>query len=104
MGHLVYGHDKFEIEDRLLAHLQHVIVAKLRKQEAFLCSWTVEPAQGSGQIAIWIDAGLPLTFRFDGSRPISINRTWLNAMVERSYTTAGLELMPESEYPETPAS
>lgn len=101
MGSLRYGADQIPIDDRTLAHLQLVIVAKLRKGEAFLLTSTIDPAQGSGRFAAWIDSGVPIFFRFEGSRPISINRAWLEAMIDRSYTTTGLEIMPESEHPET---
>ncbi|MGG7507494.1 hypothetical protein [Plantibacter sp. YIM 135249] len=82
--------------------MQLVIVSKLRKAEPFLLSWNVGVDQGSGQVAMWIETGIPLAFHYDGSRQITLNRAWLNAMIERSYTTAGLELMPESDHPDTP--
>lgn len=72
-----------------MAHLQLAIVAKLRKGEAFLLTSTIGPAEGSGRYAAWIDSGVPISFRYEGSRPISINRAWLDAMIERSYTIAG---------------
>lgn len=86
------------MDDRLLAHLQMVIGAKLRKGEAFLLSGAIDPERGSGRYAAWIDSGIPIFFRFEGSRPVAINRVWLEAMLDRSYTIAGLEVMPESEY------
>jgi len=101
LGTLRYGSDTVSIDDRTLAHLQVVIVAKLRKNESFLLSGTIDPAHGSGRYAAWIDSGVPIFFRFDGSRPIAINRAWIEAMMDRSYTIAGLDVMPESEHPDT---
>lgn len=100
MGTLRYGTESLELEDRTLAHVQLVVVSKLRKGEGFLLSWTIDPSQGSGRFSLWVESGVPIVFRFTGSRPIAINRTWLEAMLDRSYTVAGLELMPESDYPE----
>jgi hypothetical protein len=97
-----YGTDHLELDDRTLAHVQVVVVAKLRKGEAFLLSWNVDPEKGSGRYALWMETGVPIVFRYEGSRPIRINRAWLDAMMERSYTLAGLDLMPEGEYPDTP--
>jgi hypothetical protein len=102
MGTLRYGSDHLELDDRTLAHVQVVVVAKLRKGEAFLLSWNVDPEKGSGRYALWMETGVPIVFRYEGSRPIRINRAWLDAMMERSYTLAGLDLMPEGEYPDTP--
>ncbi|MDD9151372.1 hypothetical protein PUY80_02190 [Plantibacter flavus] len=103
MGTLRYGNEALELEDRTLAHVQMVVVSKLRKGEAFLLSWTIDPAHGSGRYAIWIETGVPIVFRFTGSRPVALNRTWLQAMLDRTYTPAGLELMPETDYPELSA-
>jgi hypothetical protein len=102
MGTLRYGSDHLELDDRTLAHLQVVVVSKLRKGEAFLLSWNAQPEQGSGRYALWVETGIPIVFRYDGSRPIRINRAWLDSMMERSYTLAGLDLMPETDYPEPP--
>lgn len=101
MGSLRYGSEHLELDDRSLAHVQLAIVAKLRKHESFLLSWDVDPSRGSGRYSAWIDTGIPIVFRFDGSRPIAINRNWLDAMLERSYTVAGLEIMPERNHPDT---
>lgn len=101
MGSLHYGSERLELDDRTLAHVQLVIVSKLRKNESFLLSWSVAPGRGSGRYSLWIDTGFPIMFRFEGSRVIRLNRAWLDAMMEHSYTVAGLELMPENEYPDT---
>lgn len=101
MGHLQYASEQFNIDDRTLAHVQLVIVAKLRKNEAFVLSWGIDSTHGSGRRSLWIDRYIPILFQFDGSRRIQINRRWLDAMTQRSYTATGLELMPESEHPDT---
>jgi hypothetical protein len=101
VGYLQYSFEQFNIDDRTLAHVQLVIVARLRKNEAFVLSWGVDPAHGSGRRALWIDRHIPIVFQFDGSRRIQINRRWLDAMMQRSYAVSGLELMPEGEHPDT---
>ncbi|MGG7463288.1 hypothetical protein [Plantibacter sp. YIM 135347] len=98
MGILHYGTERAELDDRALAHVQLLIVSKLRKQEAFLLSWTVEPQHGSGRISVWVDAGVPIGFRFDGSRAPAINRAWLEHMVEQSFTVTGTEVTSEAEF------
>jgi len=101
VGTLRYGPDQLPFDDRTLAHLQVVIVAKLRKNESFLLTGVSDPSRGCGRYAAWIDCGVPIFFRYDGSRPVSINRCWLDAMLEHSYKVTGLEVMPESECGET---
>ncbi|MGG7463292.1 hypothetical protein [Plantibacter sp. YIM 135347] len=97
MGALIYGSGPaLELEDRTLAHVQRVIVAKLRKREPFQLGWAIDPQHGAGRISLWIDAGVPISFRYRGSRPIEINRSWIERMLEQSYTLDGLDVHEES--------
>ena len=96
MGLLIYGPTSAEIEmdDRLLAHLRIVILTKMRNQESFSLSWTLDPAQGSGRETLWVHPSIPLRFRFFGSRPPAINRAWIDQMVQTA-NRGELRIMPE---------
>jgi hypothetical protein len=97
MGHLIYDGGTAEVlmDDRTLAHLQTVIVSKLRRQESFAFSWK-EPAQtGDGRSTIWIYPTVSLRFRYDGSRIPSLNKAWLHALIASSHSAEGLYCMPE---------
>ncbi|MGG7465984.1 hypothetical protein [Plantibacter sp. YIM 135347] len=99
MGSFRYGaNNAAELDDRVLAHVQLLIAAKLRKREGFMLSWTVEPEHGSGRVSIWVDEGIPLSFRFDGSRTPLINRAWLNHMIDQSYSVPGTEITSEADF------
>ena len=54
MGKLIYGAPTWsvEFEDRALAHLRIVIIAKLRRSESFTFSWKFEAAYGSGRSSL----------------------------------------------------
>ena len=97
MGKLLYSNAGIEIgfEDRALAHLQLVIGAKLRRGEKFFFSWQDNVSVGSGRSSIWIDSSIPLYFKFSGSKPVSINREWLEMLTASSNTAAGLVFMAE---------
>lgn len=98
MGYLIYGSAaEYEIDDRVLAHLKIAIVAKLRLQESFLVNWTVLPEMGSGRVSIWISPGVPLEFRFAGSKPPELNRVWLDALARSAHGLRGMVVMAESE-------
>ena len=98
MGYLVYGTGaEYEIDDRALAHLKIAIVAKLRLQESFLLNWTIPAEQGSGRVSLWISPGIPLQFRFSGSKPPELDRVWIDAMSRSSHGVRGMVLMAESE-------
>jgi hypothetical protein len=48
MGRLTYdSHFSVDFDDRTLAHLQLVIVAKLRRNEAFFLSWRDDPQRAA---------------------------------------------------------
>lgn len=98
MGYLIYGSGaEYEIDDRTLAHLKIAIVVKLRLQESFLINWTVPAEEGSGRVSLWVSPAIPLQFRFSGSRPPELNRTWLEALALSSHGTRGMVVMPESD-------
>jgi hypothetical protein len=94
VGSLIYGTAGIQIDfdDRLLAHLEAVFNAKLRRRESFLFSWRDDPSVGDGRGSIWIDAGIPIYFRFNGSRVPALDREWLEQLVLAASSTRGLAL------------
>lgn len=97
MGKLLYGSLKSEIQldDRVLAHLQAVISSKLRRNEGFFLNWKDDPAVGDGGSAIWIGPGIPMFFKYYGSRPIELNRSWLETLTMSANSNGGLQLTEE---------
>lgn len=70
MGHLAHDQGTLHLrrEDHTLAHLQIVIVNKLRRRESFAFSWVEPVSSGSGRGTIWLHPSANLLFRFDGNR------------------------------------
>ncbi|WP_022880580.1 DUF7882 family protein [Gryllotalpicola ginsengisoli] len=98
MGTLVYAASvAYEIDDRVLAHVKIAISAKLRRQECFLLNWTIPNDRGSGRVSIWLAPGVPLEFRFSGSKAPELNRRWLDALERSSHGVRGMVLMNEQE-------
>jgi len=95
MGSLTYDSIVIEFEDRLLAHLQIVIVNKLRRRESFAMSWRDSPDVGDGRSAIWLDPSIPIYFKFDGSRVPAINREWVERLAESAAGSHGLVVTGE---------
>jgi hypothetical protein len=95
MGRLHYGGDVIEFDDRLLAHLQIVIVQRLRTGDSFLMSWMNALSVGDGRSAIWIDRTIPIRFDFAGSRAPAINRDWLQQLERSAASSTGLVVTGE---------
>jgi len=97
VGKLVYGNGdlQIDIDDRTLAHLQIVIVAKLRRNEAFLLNWTNSPAVGDGRSSIWLQQAIPLYFTFAATESHQINRQWLELLTVSASSPGGLRLVEE---------
>ncbi|MBX0300513.1 ATP-dependent DNA ligase [Cryobacterium sp. 1639] len=102
MGKFIYGSPAIsvEIDDRTLAHLKVVIVAKLRRGESFAFSWERSKESGSGHSSIWLNPAVPLDFEFSGKREPTLNRAWIDELVQVANTPAGLRILPEP--PERP--
>src|SRR4051794_37578241 len=94
MGVLTHGGNGYVFDDRLLSHLQVVIITKLRRRESFLLTWTPEEP-GYGREALWIDTGIPLHFQFDELVSPPLNRDWLEKMLDGTHRPNGLHVMDE---------
>ncbi|MBD8611440.1 ATP-dependent DNA ligase [Frigoribacterium sp. CFBP 13729] len=97
MGYLIYDGNTAEIhmDDRTLAHLQIVIINKLRRQESFAFSWKEPASAGDGRSTIWLYPTVSLRFRFEGSRPPLVNQEWLTTLSAAANSGSGLQVLPE---------
>ena len=92
---MIYGGLEIQFEDRVLAHLQLVIGTKLRRSERFFLSWRDTEQSDEGRTTLWIDPSIPLIFRYKGDTMPSINRQWLDHLMQSSNSAQGLFLSDE---------
>ncbi|MFU8947791.1 ATP-dependent DNA ligase [Mycetocola zhadangensis] len=98
MGKLFYDSTlTVDFDDRVLAHLQIVIGAKLRRGESFYFSWKDDPAVGDGRSTIWLAPNIPLHYKYFGSRLPALNRDWILALSASSNSASGLQIVPEPQ-------
>jgi hypothetical protein len=95
MGHFHYDGHEFIIDDRILAHIQTVVSAKLRRGENFFFNWSAGIEHGGGHEAIWIDNGIPLRFAYAGGHQPALNREWVEALAASANSTSGLRMTAE---------
>jgi len=95
MGSILYDGTLVSFDDRLLAHLQIVIVQKFTKQESFLMSWKDGESVGDGRGSIWLSPSIPIYFKFVGSRTPAINKEWLLALGKSAESSTGLIVVDE---------
>lgn len=98
MGTLIYGpFTEFAFEDRLLAHLERAILARLSLGQSFLLSWDGPFTGSSGRVSLWIHPSLPLQIIYAGGRQPSINDRWVEALIDVSHSQRGLVVMSEEQ-------
>lgn len=98
MGRFRYGDGLVvDFDDRLLAHLQLVIGAKIRRGESFYFSWRDDPGVGDGRTSVWVHPAVPMSFKFYGSRMPGINRAWIDALTTTANAPMGLQVVPEPD-------
>ncbi|MBC7589604.1 MAG: ATP-dependent DNA ligase [Salinibacterium sp.] len=98
MGTLTYDSKlKATFDDRILAHLQVVIWAKVRRGEQFSFSWSEPQRNGYGRTSIWISPNISLAFEYFGSRPPAINRRWIELLTKSANSPSGLQVVPEPD-------
>ena len=100
MGTFIYeGMIKVEVDDRTLAHLQVVIGNKLRRGESFNFTWREDKSIGDGRTSIWVHPYATIVYKFHGSRPITLNRAWNEALMFTANSANGLYIVPEPPDP-----
>jgi hypothetical protein len=99
MGALTYSGNRIEFDDRLLVHLQIVIVQRFRRGEGFAMSWVRSVAIGSGRSTVWMAPSLPIVFDFEGSRVPAISPEWLHRLADTATSGTGLIVTNEDGTP-----
>lgn len=98
MGKFIYdGNIKVDFEDRLLAHLQAVIMAKVRRGESFPFTWKDEISTGGGRTTVYIHPNVSLVFKYHGSRSPQLSPAWLHALTYNANSGRGLYVIPEPD-------
>lgn len=100
MGYLIYdGTTRITFDDRVLAHLEVVIINKLRRKESFAMTWREPQDEGEGRSTIWFDVALPLRFWYEDSRVPHLDRDWIERLAELASSTTGLIVVDEDGQP-----
>jgi hypothetical protein len=95
VGSLTYDRVVVEFEDRMLAHLQLVIIQKLRRGESFLLSWRDAAVVGDGRSSAWLHPAIPLYFKFAGGHAPTINPKWIAQLTRSANSAQGLVVTAE---------
>ncbi|HEY4226144.1 MAG TPA: ATP-dependent DNA ligase [Pseudolysinimonas sp.] len=101
MGRLIYGARgvRIEMDDLLLAHLQMLTIAKLRRGEPFLLSW-VETIDGVDRSSsIWMTQNVDLLWEYEGLRPTKLDPQQLETMATQAASNGGLNVGEEAHNP-----
>ncbi len=87
------------IDDRILAHLQVVIWAKLRRGEQFSFTFQDTQRSGLGRSSIWISPSIALSFDYFGGKTPLLNPHWIEALTKTANSASGLTVVPEPQAP-----
>ena len=94
MGTFIYnGSIEAEFDDRALVHIEKVVLAKLRRHEAFAFTW--DDADG-GRCTVWLERAMSIAFRY-GAAVDDINRQWLDVLMETANSGGGLVMVDEPQ-------
>lgn len=100
MGTLTYDSKVVAtIDDRVLAHLQVVIWAKLRRGESFSFTWNDPERNGFGRTSVWLSPSTSIVFDYFGSKMPQINLRWVEVLTKSANSSTGLQLVAEPGAP-----
>lgn len=97
MGRLAFGSETVTLDDRLLGHLEVVMVTKLRRREPFILTWTVDPSLGSGRVSRWVGVSTSWDIRYHSRAIGPINPAWIDALMSTANSPGGLRIVPEPD-------
>lgn len=98
MGKFIYdGTINTDFEDRLLAHLQAVIMAKVRRGESFPFTWKDDVSTGGGRTTVYVHPNVSMVFKFHGSRTPQLSTAWLHALTYTANSGRGLYVVAEPD-------
>ena len=96
MGTFTYDSTlRAEFDDRLLAHLQLVLGAKLRRGESLFFSWPKPIELGGGRTTVWVNPTVPLGFDYAAQAMPEISREWLEVLTKSASSNQGLHLIAD---------
>lgn len=88
MGTLTYA--GVVVDDRLLTHLQIVIVQKFRRGQSFPMSWVDDPQIDDGRSSLWLTPAFPVYFKFYGSRVPAVDQQWIDRLHQSADSARGM--------------
>jgi hypothetical protein len=95
MGRFIYHRTNvFELDDRLLSHVQAVVTTKLRRGEPFMATISVEQIHGGGRFTLWVNKASDLVFKYRRD-PTRLNPAWMELLLSAANSPGGLHMLPE---------
>lgn len=95
MGKLTYGAIQREIviDDKLLAHIEVVVLSRLRRNNAFALRWT-ENVEGGDDVrrTIWVHPNSDLYFEYETPEHGELDREVLDKLAKSADSNAGINL------------
>ncbi|MFS0866381.1 ATP-dependent DNA ligase [Microbacterium sp. 179-B 1A2 NHS] len=97
MGRLTFGEGlRVDAEDRDIAHVHRVMLAKLRRGEGLHFSWRDDMSIGDGRTTVWVHPDAPLVCKL--TRQVgSFNHKWLDELAVAANSNEGLTFLPEAD-------
>jgi hypothetical protein len=96
MGRFTYDNAlSVEFDDRVLAHIQVVVGAKLRRGESFYFTWIDDESIGDGRTTVWMHPRASLAYKYFGKRAAVLNKSWVDALMLTANSVGGLQLVAE---------
>lgn len=98
MGRFIYDSmgPPWEMDDRILLHLQSAVTVKFRRHEAFMLNFShAELRAKAGTRSFWMHPSIPMQFYAARTRAISLNTAWVEQLVNDASRPDGLWLTPE---------
>lgn len=93
MGSFISADWVLRVDDRVLSHLEYVIVQQFRRGEAFLLTWVDGSGDDAVERSLWLSPTSPVGFEFDSADTIPLELAWVAALSSAAGSTEGLRIV-----------
>lgn len=92
MGSFICADWQLRMDDRVLTHLEYVVVQQFRRGEAFLLSWVDAGGPDAIERSLWLSPHVAVGFDFDSADPVPLELAWVAALSSTVETAGGVRI------------
>ncbi|PSL39224.1 hypothetical protein CLV49_2858 [Labedella gwakjiensis] len=93
MGSFISADWALRMDDRVLTHLEYVVIQQFRRGEGFVLTWVDGGANGGIERSLWLSPSTAVGFEFESPDPVPLELAWIAALSAAAGSVEGLRIV-----------